>query len=227
MVLLICGLRSLVLYRLTVSQLVTHDHTSTTVVHGERVAQVKERGLQDTSREDHLVLGGVVVSVDGRRSHFPFVTVSGLLQLVQVAQEAVSVGVQDIDKEVVGLNGNFGVVARVVGVTNHVGNQRQLGQGLVSGLVVHPVKRVQVLVHGVFNRLNHLGSNSLAGTREGTLNEVFAQKFAERGVSGTNADSVTRGQLLLARKNLAKEVEVLVDEGLRTIGSNRVDQLPT
>lgn len=133
------------------SQLVAHDHTSTTIVHGKRVTQVKEGGLQNTSREDHLVLSGIVVSVDGRRSHFPFVTVSRLLQLVQVAHEAVGVGVQNVDKEVIGLNGDVGVVARVVGVTNHIGNQRQLGQGLASGLIVHPAKRVQVLVHGVFN----------------------------------------------------------------------------
>jgi hypothetical protein len=55
---------------------------------------------------------------------------------------------------------------------------------------------------------------------------MLTKEFTESTIRSTNTNSVTSRQLLLARKDLAEEVEVLVDKGFRTIRSNSVNKLP-
>ncbi len=66
----------------TVSHLMTYHYTDSTIVERLVGLGVKERILEDTSREADFVGGRIVVGIHGLRSHVPLVSVDWLSSLL-------------------------------------------------------------------------------------------------------------------------------------------------
>src|SRR5579862_1497352 len=79
-----------------VSHFMADDRAYAAVVDGVISVEIEEGGLEDPSGEYDFVQGRIVVGVDGRRSHVPFVTVNGLADLGDVARKLERIATKDI-----------------------------------------------------------------------------------------------------------------------------------
>ncbi len=91
----------------------------------------------------------------------------------------------------------------------------QLLPGLGLGLGAHPVQRVDVLVHRVFNVVHHLQRCCLARRRKLLRRVDLTERFAQGAVGGGNTALPARALLRLAAQDLAVKVELLLVQILR------------
>ncbi len=180
-----------------VGEFVADDGADVAVVDGDVLGGVVEGLLQDAGGEVDVVHAGVVVGVDGGRGHVPLAAVDGLADFVELAVVLEGVGAELVAERVVGLDGERGVVAPLVGVADLVGDGGELFVGADLGGGGHPVELVDVVVHGGLDVVDHLERLGFAVAGEVALDVDLAEGLAERGVDGAGA-ALPAGLLLRA-----------------------------
>ena len=95
---------------------------------------VKVRRLQNAGREIDGVELGIVIGVDGGRSHGPFAAIHRLADLVQPAMKFEVARLMDILQETPASDLHAGVIAPAVGIADLVFDTFQLHFGLLLGL---------------------------------------------------------------------------------------------
>ena len=129
-----------------VGHLVADDYADGSVVDGVIRVCVEERGLENGGREAYLVGGGVVVGVDGLRSHAPLVGIGGLSELAEIVLHVPGLGGTEVLVVAQGgIDGQGAVVLPLVGVADLYGEGGELLAGVGLGGVGHPVEGVDVL----------------------------------------------------------------------------------
>ena len=197
----------------SVGQLVTHHQSRAAEIRRVRRLGREERRLQDARREHHLVLGGVVVGVDRRGRHAPFVAVDRLADHVQIALGGVARRFLHVGEQRGAVDLHRVVLAPAVGIAHLVVQLVQLLGGDLAGRVVHPGDAGEVLVERLLDPLDHLLGDPLALIADGGLHERAPHRFAEGGVGHLHATLPARRDLLLAGEELV-EAEVLLHERL-------------
>ena len=98
----------------------------------------EEWRLQDAGGKINGVELGIVIGVDGGRSHGPVIAVNGLADFLQPAVELKGGGVVNVFQIRIRLDFQSRVVAPLVGITNFVEDGMELGAGLLFGCIGHP-----------------------------------------------------------------------------------------
>ena len=101
-----------------VGHLMSDDHADGTIVECIVGIHVEEGFLEDTCGEADFVGGGVVVGVDGLRSHAPLGLVDGLVNLGNHVGNVELVGANDVGEVTVLLDFEAAVVAPLVGIAH-------------------------------------------------------------------------------------------------------------
>ncbi len=200
------------------------DHRADAAVVERRVGlRVEERRLQDRRREHDLVLGGVVVGVDGLRGHAPLGAIDRLTDLVQAVAVVERLRRFHVGEE----TGIGGLQATPVTPLVRVADLRReagpLLQRALLGLRAHPVQLLQPRLQRdgeVVHQLLHL---HLRLRREGGLHIELAQALTHRVVHRFQAALPARQHVLLAAQGLVVELEVRLLEGLRQVRRRLVE----
>src|SRR5207253_11388539 len=107
---------------------------------------VKVRRLQNAGREIDSVQLGIVIGVDGGRSHGPLAAIYRLADLVQPAMKLEVARLMDILQETAASDLHAGVIAPAVGISDLVFDPFQLHFGLLLGLWWYPIYLLNVAV---------------------------------------------------------------------------------
>ena len=116
----------------------TNDGADTAVIQRIVAVRIKKWRLQDPGGENNLVLLGIVICIDRRRSHVPLAAVDGFADLGQIAIELVHVPAQAICYVRPALNAKRRVVLPFIGVADFGGESRELRQRRRAGFRAHP-----------------------------------------------------------------------------------------
>lgn len=163
----------------------TDDDANAAVVQAFRIVEVEKRHLQDAGWKDDLILGGRVVSVDGRWAHRPPSLVHGLiqsleilLQIVRVQPQIVFEVIPRVDLKIFVLLVQLSRLQNVVGKADHVGNRVGLIFGKHTCLLIHPIELLQVLFESGSDLIYHF-----LGLRLRIAMEHFTHKHRTDGES--------------------------------------------
>ena len=169
---------------------------------------VKVRRLQNAGREIDGVELGIVIGVDGGRSHGPLATIHRLANLVQPAMKFEVSGLTDILQETPASYFHGGVIAPAVGIADLVFDPFQLHFGLLLGLWRHPINLLNVVAERTLDGVHHLQRPLLAGGRESAVNIGLAQSLAQVAIDEVHAAPPARLQRLCASQSMAEEIEI-------------------
>ncbi len=183
------------------------------------------RRLQVAGREHDLVLQRVVERVDGLRRKRPFLLVDRLAELAGLVGVLVLARADHVADEVVGADGEGGVVAPLVRIADLLGERSELGDRRLLGRVTHPAEDADPLAKNSLHVPDHLECARLCRRREVLLYVSLAKRIAKTEVSGPRAALVPRQKLLCARQRFL-EREVLVHELRAQDWSGVLDDLP-
>ena len=190
-------------------------------------AAVEERRLQDSRREDDLVVARVVVRVHRGRRHAPERAVGRLVDPRHRASDLEHLRAQRVSEVVVALHLDRAVVLPGVRVADLAGAEGcQLRERLRLGLRGHPIQALDVLAHRGGDRLDHLLHARLAVGAEGLLDVELAERVSERAVGRLHAALVARLDLAGALQVLAEEAVVLAHERVGQEGRGRSRDVP-
>ena len=187
---------------------------------------VKERRLQNNSREDDFVHLGVVVGVHRLRGHEPLVTVNRLAQFAHIAQVLKAVGAEHIAHQIIGADLQLGIVAPLIGVADFGYKGRQLGLGFFFGGGGHPVQVADTGFEGQQHVRHQLFHAHFAFSRKVLLHIQLAQGLTQSLVFQSHGPLPGRTQLRYTAERGAVERKARVHPVLRQIGSGGIQQLP-
>ena len=155
-----------------------HDNAHCAEIQGFRVGRVEKGLLEDSGREDDLVLIGRVVGVYRRRCHAPEGFVDGLVEFDEVLTEGELIGADVVHKVLVPLDVQVAVqlvqllwIQNELGVTNHVRDGFGLIAGCLARLLVHPVESLKIALEGVLD-----GGDHRLGQRFGFASKILPYK---------------------------------------------------
>ena len=209
-----------------VGEFVSDGGASVAVVGRGVELRIIERRLQDSGREVDVVHLRIVVGVDGDGRHHPLVPVDGLTDLLDVARGLKLGKAQNVASEVTTLNLHAGVVAPLIRVSDLVVDAVQFDERLLFGGGAHPVKVVDLALHGLLNQLGHVDGVGLGLRSEGAADELLSESFTEVVVGVLDAALPARSELLGAAQVAAVEGKILIDEGAGEILRASADEVP-
>ena len=161
-------------------------HTANAAIVGRVVGVGVEEGrLQDGGGEANLVGGGVVVGVDGLRSHAPFHLVHALVDVARdevVGGPAADVAEVLVEAQLV-VHLQSAIVFPLVGIANLDDEVGELVLGLFLGGLAHPCRGVDALGQGLLQVVHELQHALLA-----RLGEVLLHVELADGLSHVAAD---------------------------------------
>src|SRR5205085_7655440 len=129
-----------------VSELVANDVADAAEIDGIIHGFVEEWRLQNAGGEDDLVARAVVVGVDRRRRHAPFLAIERLIDLGNLPARFKFVGPLVIAQQVAVTDAQFGVVAPNIGIADLVADGVEFYFGLLFGVSSHPGQAGDVLI---------------------------------------------------------------------------------
>ena len=207
-------------------QLVPDDGARPAVVDRGVAAGLVERRLKNAGWEVDVVARGAVVRIDRRRRHAPFGPVDGATDLVQVPAALERECALPVSERVVGLDRQLTVVPPLVRVPDAMDDRRELGACCLLGLIGHPRRGIDVVLHRGLDGLDDPQHVGLRFTAERLLDKGPSQCFAEPPIRRRDALAPARFLLLLACERAAEEVEAGVSEVLRQQLGREVDDVP-
>ena len=173
-----------------------------------------------------LLRSGAVVRVDGRRRHAPFARIDRPADLIEGPLAFERRRPLQVAQRIVAPDLHRRVVAPLVRIPDAIGDGVQLDLGRALGLLAHPRRRVDVLLHRGLDALDHLERVGLGGRSEGLVDERLAERLAELLI-GLRHAALPAGQLLLLpAERAAEEIEVGVGERSRQHLRRCVHELP-
>ena len=201
--------------------------TDSTIVGGIVGSGIEERRLQDAGGEANFVGCGVVVGVNGLRSHVPFVAIDGL---VDAARDFVGVielgGATQILKEgEFFVNFQSVVVAPLIGITDLDAKSVELLVGLLFCGGTHPSLLINALTKGFLQVAHELKHALLGAFGKIALNIHFADGHSHHVCHCTYGTLPTRTVLLGALHRAAVEVESDAAEIIAQGRSGAVDHV--
>ncbi len=208
-----------------VGHLVADHHADAAVVDRRIGGRVEERRLQDGGRKHHLIVGGVVVGVHRLRGHAPFHLVDGLVEPLDLAVPLVALVTLGVPIEVVGADGQLGIIAPLVRIADLDRELAELFLGLLLRLRAHPGQALDPRGQGGV-QVGHQGVHLRLGLGGEVLGHIeTADRLPEGGVGEAHPPLPARLQLRLAGEGMAAEVEPGLDEPVGQIGRGRVDRV--
>src|SRR5689334_3397512 len=99
----------------------TNYSANTTIVYSIICSKIKERKLQDASREYDLVIAGIVIGIDRRRRHTPTVFVNWLSPATDHVVVSPLAGTLAIAQEIIAVNSNSTIILPLVRISNLLG----------------------------------------------------------------------------------------------------------
>ena len=204
----------------------TDYHTDGTIVEGIIRIHIEERILQDTGGETDFVGGRVIVSVDGLRSHQPFVLIHRLAGLGYHFGMAPLVGTFHVCPVRVVFDFQCGVVFPSVGITNlHMEGSQFLQSFHLSG-ITHPGKILDTFAQTFLQVLHQSHHTLLGSSREIFLHVHLTYSFAQRAAYSAYRSLPARLHFLCTAHGAAVEVEVLFCHSIVQQACGRINQFP-
>ena len=188
--------------------------------------RIEKRRLQDAGRKDDLVERRIVIRVDRRRRHVPFVAIDRLAELRQPVAPLEGLGPRDVLHVRVGQDLQLRVIAPGLRISDLGHDGGQLGQSLPLGFVAHPVARYDALFVGGHQILDQSVHAALGVGLEVFFDVQASQRLADLPVHRADGPFPTRLHLLDAAHHFAEEAKVLVLERAVQVRGLGVHQVP-
>ena len=195
------------------SEFVANDVPDAAEIHRIIHSLVEEWRLQNAGGEDDLIARAVVISVDRRRRHAPFLAIERLIDLGDLPARFKFVGPLVITQQVAVTDAQFGIVAPNIGIADLVADSVEFYFGLFLGVCGHPGQASDVFIQRLLQRGHHFQHALLAFGAEGALHVTLAQRFAKSVIGGIHAALPARLDFGLAGKELL-HFEIGVNERL-------------
>ena len=211
-----------------VCHLMSDDHTDGTIVEGIVGSHVEEGHLEDTCREADFIGGGVVVCIDGLRSHVPLVAVNRFSCLVVnlPLMEEVTALQHVLTERFLGVNLHAADVLPFVGIAHFYIEGVEFVKGIALGGGIHPVLCLDALCQ-CHLQVFHQSLHALFGSgREVFLNIDFSERLAHHALHEVGGTLPARMVLLSSGHCLSEEVEVLCLHLIAEQGGTRSDEVP-
>ena len=196
------------------------------VVRGIVHARVIQRRLQHSGWKVDVIHLRVVVGVHRLRRHLPLGSVERLADLVELPVRFKGDGMHCILEIVAARNRDAAVVAPAIRIANLVDHRGQFCERLLLGCGAHPRKRLDIVVHRLFDLSGHQQSRVLEFWSEGASDEFLTQGFAEQRVDLPHAALPARLLLRHAPQCAVEEREALGLEAARQERGGRVNGMP-
>ena len=180
-----------------VGHFVSNHHTDGTIVESVVGIHVEEGFLQDTGGEADLVGGGIVVGVDGLRSHAPFGLVDGLVNLGDHVGNVELVGADDVGEVAVVLDFETAIVTPLVGITHLDHDGGEFLDGALLGALAHPFGIVDTHGKSLLQIVDHLHHTVFGLRGEEACHVELAKGLTHGTVDGAGDAKLALTKLLL------------------------------